>query len=100
MNKLLVRIGHLLRYSLLLFIITTFYSCVNKIDSGVVIDKKYRPSYVHLQPILCGKVTTLMPIHHPESYSLIIKNDSIKRIINVNKNIYEKYNIGDSIYFK
>ena len=49
---------------------------------------------------MAGKVITFMPIVQQEQFWLIVNNDTITEKFHVRKDIYDKYNIGDSIYFK
>jgi len=84
----------------LVLIILLLYSCEHKIDSGIVIKKQYIPTHIIMQPIMTGKVITYMPIMRQEQFWLIVNNDTITENFHVRKDIYDKYNIGDSIYFK
>ena len=84
----------------LVLIILSLCSCEHKIDSGVIIEKRYVPTHTIMQPIMAGKVMTFMPIIQQEQFWLIVKNDTITENFLVYKDTYNKYNIGDSIYFK
>jgi len=40
------------------------------IREGVVYSKNHSDAYTHLQPMLVGKITTLIPVHHPEECTI------------------------------
>lgn len=82
-----------------LFILT---GCTPNIKEGVIIDKYYRSKYITTTTIYNGKFITPMVISHPESYQFKIEleiDEEIKNnIITVDKETYEKYELGD--YYK
>ena len=86
---------------IILFLLTIILcSCEHKIDCGIIIEKKYYPSHTQMQPMIFGKVTMVMPVKIQARYSFIVRDDTIIEEFNIEKSVYDKYNIGDSIYFK
>ncbi|MCM1328830.1 MAG: hypothetical protein NC253_05250 [Ruminococcus sp.] len=74
----------------------------NKIDEGVIIDKNYSAAYVTYNTVNTGKSTSLIPVNHPETYSLTIKGEkdgeTVEYLFYVPATEYNNYNIGD--YYK
>lgn len=69
---------------------------------GNVIDKQYTPAKTTMIPVRAGKVTSIMPVHHPERYEIKIQKEEDGEIkttwITISKERYENIQIGD--YFK
>lgn len=81
--------------------------CEPKITEGEVIKKTFVPEHteIHLQPIISGKRTTLIPVSHfyPDSYTIYIKgkdeeNNIVTESFHVTKEEYLTYKIG--MWFK
>lgn len=87
---------------LIISIVGIFYNASNSIDEGTVIDKNYRAAYNTVNTIHTGKSTVLIPVNHPESYTLTIQGEKDGRTVEYTFNITEQeffqYKIGD--YYK
>lgn len=81
-------------FIMLIFLIFCLTGCSN-IRDGVVIEKEYKGSYITMTPMRVGKIMTVIPVHHGESYNLKIKNGEEERWVIVSKEEYEKCEIGD-----
>ena len=83
--------------------VLTLSGCESRIETGRIYDKAYYPAQTTtvLIPMLCGKITILMPIvqNHPERYALKIENtaDGRKRTreVSVSKEAFDSRNIGE-----
>lgn len=67
----------------------------HKISRGIVVDKNMSPAYVSL--IFNGKIT--VPVAHPATYRLSVKNNEITELFYVNEQKYSSVIVGDSVYF-
>ncbi len=78
-----------------IFILTA----INKPTSGTIYKKEFTPEHTttYMQPISTGKVITLHPRHQlvPDTYEFYIKNDDKTNTIEVTKEVYESFSIGD-----
>lgn len=75
----------------LLISLLCFTGC-NQTYSGYIIDKQYKPSQTKLITTILNKSPKLLPIHITEKYIFILDtNDAVE----VTKEDYNKYNIGD-----
>lgn len=78
-------------------------NAANKIDEGVIIDKKYRASYVTTTYYRTNdNISIPISTKHPESYSFTIQGDkngkTVEYTFNVPESEYNSYDIGD--YYK
>lgn len=46
---------------------------------GIVINKKYTPNRVHVQPIYTGKTMMVVPINHSEKWEIQIQKEESRR---------------------
>lgn len=75
----------------LLISLLCFTGC-NQTYSGYIVDKQYKPPQTKLITTILNKSPKLLPIHITEKYIFILDtNDAVE----VTKEDYNKYNIGD-----
>jgi hypothetical protein len=67
-----------------------------KIGEATVIDKHHADSYNQL--LSFGKIPTVTP--KPEQWSMTFKMENEQSSVRVSKEVYEKYNVGDSVPVK
>lgn len=69
--------------------------CDEAINEGKVIDKSYEDKYVFMMPMYINGTTMFIPIEQPEEYHITIEKYNEKRNIEVRKEEYEMFDIGD-----
>jgi hypothetical protein len=93
----------------LMVLLCLLSSCGHHISEGVVVSKKYEParSYVIMQPILVGKMTTLIPITYFDDEDFILyvqgiteEGEEKKESFYVTKAMYEETKKGDTVCFR
>lgn len=62
---------------------------------GIVIDKRYHSAWVQHSTSYANNGTISIPIVYPESYSIKIKKGNKQLWIDVDRNEYNQFNIGD-----
>ena len=85
------------RLVILFFSLLLLVSCGPKMTEGVVVEKYYRPSWVHLQPYLVGKGMVLVPMTMPETWNVVIEKDGRKKHLNVDRQTFERIEIGQEV---
>ena len=97
------KITYLFSLLLLCMALTGCAKCINEYDKtvvGTVDNKEYTAAYnfTYMVPVRVGKVTTMQPriMHHSEKYEITIIVDNMSVIID-NEDLYNQYEIGDSI---
>ena len=58
-----------------------FQSCKEQVCDGYVVSKHYTPAHVSFHPVFNGKVTTLIPIKHPDKWQIVFENNGRKRCV-------------------
>lgn len=80
-----------------------FFGC-KKPNKGVVVSKKYYPEYTSNDIMMIGDQTYIMPTHHDEKFYIrymgVLDGDTSVYSLRVNKEVFNKYSIGDSIFLK
>lgn len=85
-----------LTLTLLSLLALTLTGCAeHKISKGVVVNKSMTPVYTSF--IFNGKV--MIPIVHPASYRVSVKDKGIVETFYVNEDKYSTLRVGDSISF-
>lgn len=75
-----------------------FQSCKEQVCDGYVVSKHYTPAHVSFHPVFNGKVTTLIPIKHPDKWKIVFENNGRKRCVGVTNDLYDKAQVGDSVH--
>lgn len=81
--------------SMTLIVIGLLFLIQNKIDEGDITEKKHQKAYslFEMQPSASGISPQL--VHHPESWSVIITNQTDSRLCMVNKAEWDTIEVGD-----
>jgi hypothetical protein len=81
--------------SLTMLVIGLLILIQNKIEEGDITEKKYQKAYssFEMQPSANGMSPQL--VHHPESWSVIITNQTDSRLCMVNKTVWDTIEVGD-----
>lgn len=85
----------------LFYLLDTSFQQINSAQ-GTLIDKEFIAEHTDMQPMMVGKTTMMMPVHHPDDWRLIFDINGKIDSISVHEQFYESIQIGDKewLYFK
>lgn len=75
------------------YLVDTVGQPIYKTDAQVV-GKNYSPPYTTMIPISTGKVTTMVPQYHPESWSVSFKSDDGSDSVSVSEDFHASVRKG------
>lgn len=83
-----------------LLLALTLTGCKRENVSGVVVDKKYKPTQTMVVPMICGK-TTISTVHVIPAWWRVCVRDSTGRVrsVSVRRSEYDTIRIGQHISF-
>jgi hypothetical protein len=68
--------------------------------SGTVAGKEYHPPYTTYVPVLNGKTTTIVPVHHSATYTLVVEDDGEIDKISVSSDQYYLIDEGSLVKYQ
>lgn len=87
------------KYILLILLLILLCGCKHQISKGVVVEKTHRNSWGSLLPMYNGKTITYIPMCYPEEYLITVQDEESSEVFIVDVQEYQKYEVGDSVYF-
>lgn len=87
------------KYILLMLLLILLCGCKHQISKGVVVEKTHRNSWISIVPMYSGKTITYFPMYHPEEYLITVQDEESSEVFIVDVQEYQKYEVGDSVYF-
>ena len=88
------------KLALMAMCVALLTGCCGTIRSGVIVDKQYRPAVTTYMPMRIGNSTILMPVRHPENYSITVEGKTEEgkkatRVVDVTKEEWQSLSVGD-----
>lgn len=73
-----------------------------EIGTAVVTSKDHRPAWTQFIPITVGRVTSMTPIFHPESWYVCVELTHLSEsgIIDITRKYYHEVTVGDKVTVK
>lgn len=65
------------------------------VKEGVVVDKRYTPSYTTLETVTDGKRTSYQSVYHGDTWSLKLEDGDETGWVRVDETTYHEYEVGD-----